>query len=165
MILKMLALVGAFLLFTTAANAQVICDNGQDCKPTGGSGSPTTQPGEPFQPSGFPSFPCCQGGPTPTVTSNASGGNTAVRSCGEDLGSLRRVRASAIRGVGYGDSVDVIPICTGGSLEAEQSGVQQLHAPIGQNETLVAALQSNGFAPSNVVGVVVNDELVILYVH
>jgi len=123
--------------------------NGSPGNPGGGSGNPGGNPGI-----------------DPTTTASTGGNGAGVEQpCGSDLGKLRRVTANAVRGVGYGDNVDVIPLCTGRSLNAMQRNVEGLHAPISQNDTMVSALRQEGFGPSQVVGVVVNGPMVVLYVH
>lgn len=132
----------------------------------GGGGDDPTDTSTIPSPTGTPGNPGGNPGIDPTTTASTGVNGAGVEQpCGTDLGKLRRVTAKAVRGVGYGDNVDVIPLCTGRSLGAMQRNVEGLHAPISQNDTMVSALRQEGFGPSQVVGVVVNGPMVVLYVH
>lgn len=126
---------------------------------------PTDTSSIPDQSSGGPSGSGSSGVDPTTTASTGKGGNGVDQACGADLGSLKKVRASAVRAVGYGDNVDVVPLCLDGSLRGMQANVEGLRAPISQNDTLMTALRSEGFDPSRVVGVVVAGQMVVLYVH
>ena len=149
---------------------------------TGSAGAPSTgevdSPGDPFYPGSVnqssnddptdddtPKFLKPQK-KAPVVDATVTGSVGGSRSdCGSDLGSLRKVTASAVRSVGLGDNIDIIPLCVGRSVSSTQFRVEQLRAPISQNDTLTAALRMKGYDSSQVVGVVIADDLVVLYVH
>lgn len=162
----------------------------------GGGGETSDKVGEPFHPDGQPkrrgvpvgtesgesdspdSTPTTGSIPKPAPgnppanpgTSPASSGAAATaggpKACGDELGGLKRVRAGAVRAVGYGDSIDVVPICVGRALGSEQEDIGGLRAPIAQNETLMGALKAaGGYSAEHVVGIQLNGESVVLYVH
>ena len=177
----LMSLVAALVLVSVApasAAVRVPC-----CAPSGGgtaapTGGEVASPGDPFYPGD--TTQSSNDDPTDgeepkflkpqkkkpvvdaTVTGSVGGSGS---DCGSDLGSLRKVTASAVRSVGYGDNIDIIPLCVGKSVANTQFRVEQLRSPIAQNESLVSALRKKGYDSSQVVGVVIADELVVLYVH
>jgi hypothetical protein len=101
-----------------------------------------------------------------------AGVSADVQACGQKLGNLRRVTVSQVRRIDNGDSVHLVPICdtVHRSLTEEEmsflarGNVQGLIKPIGQNDTLEAALDDGGYRADNVIGIVLDPQAVTLYV-
>jgi hypothetical protein len=170
----------AICLSVTSVQAAVVIRDAVSVPMGGapGTGGEVDSPGDPFYPDSSrraTTTDDASTGDTPTLRPQkkktgidpvATGSIGGARSdCGSDLGNLRKVTASSVRAVGYGDNIDIIPLCVGRSIADTQFRVEQLHAPIAQNETLTSALRMKGYDSSQVVGVVIADQLVVLYVH
>lgn len=167
----------------TTPGCQINCDGGDTTSPgdpfdpfpdpgpgDDGEGDGDGGPGEPGgDPDGGPDGdPACMDNCDPGKPGDKPKGGTTqalVGDCGDKLGMLRRVTESQVASVGNEDLVDVVPVCRSKSLAAEQEDVAQLRPAIGQNEVLDSELGRKGFNPEDVVGVIVNDSQVVLYVH
>lgn len=102
----------------------------------GGGGGSQTSPGDPFMP-GF------------------------AESCDTQMGKLRPVKSSQVRGVDTGDSVDVVEVCA----DDLQRNIAQLRPHIAANDVLDAHLDRSGFDAGDVIGIKVRGASVVLYVR
>lgn len=110
----------------------------------------------------------CGGGDLPDPDKPGAGKpqqQASADQCGEKLGYLRDVTASQIESVGSDDIVDIIPVCRAKPLATEQEDVAELRPAIAANLVLDQELNSEGFNPEDVVGVIVDGRKVVLYVH
>jgi hypothetical protein len=109
------------------------------------------------------------GGKKPNPCASASGD---VRACGDKLANLRRVTVAQGRRVDDNDSVHLVPICDIVHRSLTQvemtylarGNVQGLILPISQNDTLMAALDDQGYDANDVLGIVRGPGIVTLYV-
>ena len=85
--------------------------------------------------------------------------------CGEKLGQLRRVTEDAIMGVDAADPIEVIEVCRKRPLASSSTNADGLRAALGANPVIEGELDQEGFEPEEVVGVIVNNGAVVLYVH
>jgi hypothetical protein len=95
-----------------------------------------------------------------------------VVACGRKLGNLRRVTVRQVARIDGRDKVRLVPICNivhRSLTETEMSylargNVQGLVRPISRNATLAAALDDGGYRADDVLGIVLNPDMVTLYV-
>ena len=101
-----------------------------------------------------------------------AGASHDVVACGRKLGGLRRVTLSQVLRIDDSDKVHLVPICdtVHRSLTEDEmtylarGNVQGLIKPIGQNQTLEAALDDGGYRADDVLGIVLDPHMVTLYV-
>jgi hypothetical protein len=151
---------------TTTTPCMVDCVPDQPDEP-----EDSTTPGEPFLP-----VPECQincvpnGGPGPDDEPEVPdlgkpSDEAALDLCGDKLGFLRDVTVSQVESVGTDDLVDIVPVCKTKTLATEQEDVAELRPVIGENIKLDSELDADGYNAEDVVGVIVDGQNVILYVH
>jgi len=112
-------------------------------------------------------------GTSVTIRRNpCAGASHDVVACGRKLGGLRRVTLSQVLRIDDSDKVHLVPICdtVHRSLTEDEmtylarGNVQGLIKPIGQNQTLEAALDDGGYRADDVLGIVLDPHMVTLYV-
>jgi hypothetical protein len=140
---------------------------------SGGGGGAPADPGNPGNP-GDPGQPGGEGGndggndggpgdDTPTPGESFASLKDVV--CGEKLGQLRPVTEDAITDVGPANPIEVVEICRKRPLADVNTNVDGLHAALGANPVIDGELGHSGFEPEDVVGLILNDGAVVLYVH
>jgi hypothetical protein len=131
-------------------------------------------------PNNPPKPDCVRGGPvtlTPVleariIVRNPCKASSDIQACGQKLGNLRRVTVSQVRRIDDNDKVHLVPICdtVHRSLTEEEmsflarGNVQGLIKPIGDNDTLEAALDDGGYRAGDVIGIALDPGMVTLYV-
>lgn len=134
----------------------------------GGGGTPVV-PEIPENPGGGNgSTPSDDDLPTQGEFGNPGEGGIAsilAQPCGDKLGGLRMVRQSDIAAVAADSMIQIVPICRNRPLSDTQNNVEGLYSAIDANAVLRGELGQSGFGSNEVVGVIVNGQSVVLYVH
>lgn len=117
--------------------------------------------GDPFNPGG--DGPPLLKEPKPKGDPSLPGYVAGRADCGDSLGHLPAVRASAIRRVQ--DGVNIAPVCVRRNLVDQQQGVANIRVAVEDNAAMVAALSRAGYGADDVVAVTLDGHGAVLYVH
>ena len=146
--------------------AQNGSSGGSSSQPSTPPGNPN-DPGDPGGPGGGPGGPGGggNGGDLPPLSDDEKIAQLE-QTCNAAIGTLIKLPASMIEE--FQGSVKVVPVCNSGlghKVAIDNSQAAPLMGAIAGNDLLSGPLGHDGFKPSDVVGVVLVNGEVILYVH